>query len=97
MVEGIINRMEFNLKEGDSAQKGLMCLFMTYQPWFHANDPFAGLEFNKPLAEVKKALNTNLLESAVQKHLLSNNHALLVVLKPEPGLQAKIEQATMRN
>jgi presequence protease len=94
MVEGIINRMEFNLKEGDSAQKGLMCLFMTYQPWFHANDPFAGLEFNKPLAEVKKALNTNLLEVNIQEHLLSNNHALLVVLKPEPGLQAKIEQAT---
>ncbi len=94
MVEGIINRMEFNLKEGDSAQKGLMCLFMTYQPWLHGNDPFAGLEFNKPLTEVKKALNSNLLEAAVQEHLLSNNHALLVVLKPEPGLQAKIEQAT---
>ena len=94
MVEGIINRMEFNLKEGDSAQKGLMCLFMTYQPWFHADDPFAGLEFNKPLEEVKKALNTNLLESAVKEHLLSNNHALLMVLKPEHGLQAKIEQAT---
>jgi presequence protease len=94
MVEGIINRMEFNLKEGDSAQKGLMCIYKSIQPWLFANDPFLGLEFNKPLAEVKKALNSNLLESAVQKHLLSNNHALLVVLKPEPGLQAKLEQAT---
>lgn len=94
MVEGIINRMEFNLKEGDSAQKGLMCLFMTYQPWFFANDPFIGLEFNKPLAEVKKALDTNLLETVVQEHLLSNQHALLVMLKPEQGLQAKIDEAT---
>ena len=94
MAEGIINRMEFNLKEGDSAQKGLMCLMMTYQPWFFANDPFLGLEFNKPLAEVKKALDTNLLESTINKHLLSNKHALLMVLKPEPGLQAKLEAAT---
>src|SRR5690554_5404096 len=94
MVEGIINRMEFNLKEGDSSQKGLMCLMMTYQPWFFANDPFLGLEYSKPLAEVKKALETNLLETAVQEHLLSNNHAALVVLKPEPGLLSKIEQAT---
>jgi presequence protease len=94
MIEGIVNRMEFNLKEGDSAQKGLECLMMTYQPWFFANDPFLGLEFNKPLAEVKKASDTNLLETAIGEHLISNKHALLVVLKPEPGLQAKIEEAT---
>jgi presequence protease len=93
MIEGIINRMEFNLREGDSAQKGLMCLMMTYQPWFFANDPFLGLEFNKPLAEVKKAIDTNILEAAVNQHLINNNHALLMVLKPEPGLQAKIEEA----
>lgn len=94
MVEGIINRMEFTLKEGDSAQKGLMCIFMTYQPWFFANDPFIGLQFNKPLAEVKKALETDLLETTIQDYLLSNQHALLMVLKPEPGLQAKIDQSS---
>ncbi len=94
MIEGIINRTEFSLKEGDSAQKGLECLMMTYQPWFFANDPFLGLEFNKPLAEVKKAFDTNLLETAISEHLLKNQHALLIVLKPEPGLQAKIEAAT---
>jgi hypothetical protein len=93
MIEGILNRMEFRLKEGDSAQKGLMCLMMTYQSWFFANDPFPGLEFNKPLAEVKKALETNLLETAVENHLISNPHSLLMVLKPEPGLQAKIDMA----
>jgi len=94
MIEGILNRMEFRLKEGDSAQKGLMCIMMTYQSWFFANDPFPGLEFNKPLAEVKKALETNLLETAVNNHLISNPHALVMVLKPEPGLQAKIEMAS---
>lgn len=94
MIEGILNRMEFRLKEGDSAQKGLMCIMMTYQSWFFANDPFIGLEFNKPLAEVKKALQTNLLETTIKSHLISNPHALLMVLKPESGLQAKIDLAT---
>lgn len=94
MIEGILNRMEFRLKEGDSAQKGLMCLMMTYQTWFFANNPFVGLEFNKPLAEVKKALETNLLETTIKSHLISNPHALLLVLKPESGLQTKIDLAT---
>ena len=95
MVEGILNRMEFNLKEGDSSQKGIMYFSMTYQPWFFANNPFLGLEFSKPLAEVKETLKTNLLESIITKHLVNNTHSLLMVLKPEPGLQAKIEDATI--
>ena len=66
MVEGIINRTEFSLKEGNTPQKGLMYLMQSYQPWFFANDPFLGLEFNKPLSDVKKALTTNLLEDAIQ-------------------------------
>ena len=80
MIEGIINRMEFNLKEGDSAQKGLMCLMMTYQPWFFGNNPFEGLEFNKPLAEVKKALDSDLLQKTVQNYIIDNPHSLLMVV-----------------
>ncbi len=94
MVEGIINRTEFNLKEGNSANKGLTYLMMTYQPWYFADNPFLGLEFNKPLAEVKKALDTDLLQQTVKKYLISNPHALLMVFKPEPGLQAKLDAAT---
>lgn len=94
MIEGILNRMEFNLKEGNSPQKGLMYVMQSYQSWFFADDPYLGLEFNKPLAEAKKALDTNLLETSITNHLLDNPHALLMVLKPEPGLQALIDEAT---
>jgi Zn-dependent M16 (insulinase) family peptidase len=94
MVEGILNRMEFNMKEGNTAQKGMMYLFQSYQSWLFANDPFIGLEYNKPLEEVKKALTTNLLETTLTKHLVSNPHAVLMVLKPEPGLQAKLTKET---
>ncbi len=94
MIQGIINRMEFNLKEGDSADKGLTYFMMAYQPWFFANDPFLGLEFNKPLSDVKKALSTDLLQQTVKKYLISNPHSLLMVFKPEPGLQAKLDDET---
>ncbi|RIJ49074.1 peptidase [Maribellus luteus] len=94
MVEGILNRMEFNMKEGNTPQKGLMYLMQSYQTWFFADDPFVGLEFNAPLEETKKALTTDLLENTVKQYLLDNPHSLLMVLKPEPGLQAKISAAT---
>uniref|UniRef100_UPI0032164B1B insulinase family protein n=1 Tax=uncultured Draconibacterium sp. TaxID=1573823 RepID=UPI0032164B1B len=94
MVEGILNRMEFSLKEGNTPQKGLMYLMQSYQTWFFADDPFIGLEFNAPLEEAKKSLETNLLETTVTKQLINNPHALLMVLKPEPGLQEKISEAT---
>ncbi len=94
MVEGILNRMEFNMKEGNTPQKGLMYLMQSYQTWFFADDPFIGLEFNAPLEETKKALTTDLLENTVKQYLLDNPHSLLMVLKPEPGLQAKISAAT---
>ena len=94
MVEGILNRMEFNLKEGNTPQKGLRCLMMSYPGWFFNNDPFLGLEFNKPLEKVKTALETDLLESTIKEYLISNSHALLMVLTPQPGLQKEINKST---
>ncbi|RXQ95836.1 peptidase [Ancylomarina salipaludis] len=94
MIEGILNRMEFNMKEGNTPQKGMMYLFQSYQSWMFADNPFLGLEFNKPLEEAKKALTTNILETTTSKYLVNNPHALLMVLKPEPGLQAKLTAET---
>ncbi len=91
MVEGILNRAEFNLREGNTPQKGLMYLFMNYQGWFFADDPFLGLEFEKPLAAVKSGIKNHLLETTVQKYLVENQHAVLISLKPEPGLQKAID------
>ena len=90
ILEGIINRNEFSLKEGDTPQKGMMYLFMNYQGWMFADDPYLGLEYNEPLEKVKKALTTNMLEELTEKYLIENPHTLLTVLKPEPGLQTRL-------
>ena len=90
ILEGIINRIEFNLKEGDTPQKGMMYLFMSYQGWMFTDDPFLGLEYNEPLDKVKESLNTDMLEKLIQKYLIGNPHTLLTVLKPKPGLQSEL-------
>jgi len=90
-LEGTINRMEFRLREGDSPQKGLTYGFQLISGWFFDGDPFAGLEFEKPLAEVKRSLTEDYMEQLIQNDLLSNNHCQLLALKPEPGLQTEID------
>jgi len=90
-LEGTLNRMEFMLREGDSPQKGLTYGFQLLGGWFFEGDPFAGLEYEVPLAEVKRAFTEDYLEQLITGDILSNNHCLLLALKPEPGLQSKID------
>jgi Zn-dependent M16 (insulinase) family peptidase len=86
-IEGALNRTEFQLREGNDAQKGVTYNFQILPGWFFANDPYLTLEYEKPLAKLKTALETNYLESIMQKYILENPHALLMVLEPKPGLE----------
>jgi Zn-dependent M16 (insulinase) family peptidase len=88
-VEGTINRMEFRLREGNDAQKGLTYLFQTLPVWMHTGDPLPGLAYEAPLARVKTALESDYLESIIRTYLLENPHALLLVLEPKPGLETE--------
>jgi len=86
-VEGAINRNEFLLREGNTPQKGIVYNFQILPGWLFADDPYLTLEYEKPLAKVKTALECNYLESIIQQYFLDNPHALLLVLEPEPGLE----------
>jgi presequence protease len=90
MIEGILNRIEFNMREGDTPQKGMMYIMQSYQGWFFDENPFLGLEFEKPLAVVKEGIDNGLLEKTIKEQLIENPHALVLVLKPQPGLEKEI-------
>jgi len=89
-IEGKLNRMEFRLREGSDAQKGLTNIFNSLAAWMFSQDPFLGLEWEKPLAEVKKSLSTKYLEEKIKSGFLNNPHMLLLTLKPQPGLEKEI-------
>ncbi|MCD4769078.1 MAG: insulinase family protein, partial [Bacteroidales bacterium] len=74
-IEGTLNRMEFNLREGNSPQKGLTYGFQLLHGWFFAGDPYIGLQYEEPLAEVKKSLTDNYMENIISEVLIGNNHA----------------------
>jgi len=87
MVHGVINRMEFNLREGDDAQKGLKYNFEALSGWLFADDPFLSLAYEKPLSKLKTALTSDYLEEIISKYLLNNPHTLRLALEPKPGLE----------
>lgn len=93
-VEGTLNRFEFRLREGNDAQKGLSYNFQAMNGWFFAENPFLSLEWETSLADLKKGIENDYLESVLQEYLLDNRHALLLTLVPKPGLEKEINQKT---
>lgn len=95
-VAGVLSRMEFSLREGSNAQMGIQYMNQHRNGWFFADDPFAGLEYEKTLTAFKASLKTNYLEKLVQEGMLSNNHSLLLTLAPKPGLDAERNAAVVK-
>lgn len=97
-VDGLINRSQFNLREGNSPHKGLMALFsMVNSMWFNAEDPIAGLRFENTIASVKKGVRCGLLQDVVKNSLVNNPHTLITVMRPEQGKENIIAQQTLHS
>ena len=86
-LQGSLNRMEFRLREGDDAQKGLTCFLRSMNCWMFANDPFLPLEYESSLEQIKLSLRGTHLEDMIKKDLIDNPHSLLVKMEPKPGLE----------
>lgn len=93
-VAGIINRMEFNLREGNTPQKGLYYNNKALGSWFWNDEPFSGLEYEKPLLDLKEAIAKGYLETLISTHMIQNPHALLFTLNPKPGLEGENDAQT---
>ena len=85
-VQGILNRTEFQLREGNDAQKGISYMQQIEPGWFFADDPFLNLEYEKTLTKFKAALKGKYLEGIVMKYFVENPHALLISMEPKVGL-----------
>jgi hypothetical protein len=95
-LEGSLNRMEFRLREGNDAQKGLTFNMRSMTGWLFSNDPFPSLEYEKQLSKVKESLVTNYLEDIIKKDMVNNPYGLVVVVEPKPGLEKEIADKTSR-
>ncbi len=94
-IQGIINRTEFHLREGNNVHKGITYVNQIEPGWLFADNPFLGLEYEKPMTEVKKALNSKFFESIIQQYYLNNTHSVLLTFVPKPGLD-KVRNAELQ-
>lgn len=90
MLEGIINRQEFTLREGRGTFTGILGAMMASGGWMFADDPFVTLSFNKELAAIRSKLDKKYFENLLQKILLDNPHSCTAVLEPKPGLEKEL-------
>ncbi|MCY6957264.1 insulinase family protein [Clostridium brassicae] len=59
--------------------------------WLYDGEPTLYLNINSDINNLKDKIKNGYLQTLVQKYLLDNKHASLIVLKPSPGLEEKKE------
>jgi len=96
VLEGLINRQEFRLREGRGTWTGIMAAMGSLPGWMFADDPFVSLSYEKPLEAIKAKVGENYFEGLVEKVLLNNTHAATAVLVPVPGLERKRAEAVQK-
>ena len=97
-LEAAINGTEFREREADfgSFPKGLLFGLKTMKTWLYDDSqPYSSLCYDKYYEFLREKLDTDYYEQLIQKYILDNDHAVLVEMKPEPGLAVKTEQETI--
>lgn len=89
-MDSIMNVFELSNRtvKGDFA---LMHNNLIMRSWLYDGDPTLYLNINSDINTVKDKIQQGYLQTLIQKYLLDNKHASLVVLKPEAGLEEKKE------
>jgi len=93
-LRAAINYFEFIYREADFGQfpKGLMYGIRLLDSWlYHDEKPFIYLHTNAIFAWLKGKIATGYFEGLIRTWLLENRHAVLLVMRPEPGLTEKKE------
>ena len=90
-----INYHEFRYREADfgSYPKGLMYGLQILDSWLYDdNSPFIHIDALDTFAFLKEQIGTSYYEDLIQKYLLDNTHASIVMICPKKGMAAEADQ-----
>lgn len=85
-LKGVLNRYEFELREGSNAQRGITLRSRIQPAWFFEGDPFKGLGYEQTLKTLKEGAEGRYFEQLIEKGMLANPHASFITFEPSPGL-----------
>lgn len=93
MIAAALNTFEFLLREQNTGSfpRGLALMLRSLTTWLYGEDPFASLEFDAPLKQIKKSLNENpcYFEEQISSQLINNDHRTTVIMEPDQNLQER--------
>ena len=96
LVEAAVNTVEFAYRENNSGRfpRGLAAMIQALSTWLYDGDPLAALAWEAPLAAIKERLAKGdpVFEEAIRTLFLENPSRATVVLTPDEGLAARIEE-----
>ena len=93
--EAGISASEFRYREADFGQfpKGLLYGIQCLDSWLYDDmQPFMHVEALDTYRFLREQVETGYFETLIEKYLLHNPHASVVVIEPERGLNAKREE-----
>jgi len=94
-LEAGINYHEFRFREADfgSYPKGLMYGLQLFDSWLYDEEkPFIHIQALPIFEFLKEQIGTGYFEELIQKWLLNNMHGSIVIVKPERGRTARLDQ-----
>lgn len=94
-MEAGIHYHEFRCREADfgSFPKGLEYGLQIFDSWLYDEEkPFLHLDAISTYDFLKAQIGTGYFEGLIQNYILNNNHGAIVVVKPERGRTARMDQ-----
>jgi presequence protease len=96
IIKAALNSLEFALRENNTGSfpRGMALMFRALTTWLYGETPFTLLEFSPVLDEIKKQVQSGekLFENLIKDQLLNNSHKSVVILEPDPTLEARIQE-----
>ena len=91
-----INYHEFRFREADFGNypRGLMYGLQLFDSWLYDDEkPFIHMQAIPTFEFLKSQVDTGYFEELIRKYLLDNTHGSIVIIRPERGRTAKMDQA----
>lgn len=92
-IEAAINHFEFKTKEADYGRypKGVIYAMKAMDSWLYDTSPFAHFEFNQTFEDLREGIKNGWFNQLIQKYFLDNQHASVLILKPDQEMLTKKE------
>ncbi len=97
LLNGEVLSAEFSLREkGNYATKGIILGLACLSGWVYDKNPIDSLAYKDKLEALRQGAQGRLFEDFIQENFLENKHRVLMVHKPQPGLNVERDEKVRR-